>query len=36
MKMSRRSAVQSLSAVALGVAGLAFSTMVQALSLIHI
>ena len=36
MKMSRRSAVQSLSAVALGVAGLAFSTMVQAADTIKV
>ncbi|WP_290872142.1 urea ABC transporter substrate-binding protein [Aquabacterium sp.] len=34
--MSRRSAVQSLSAVALGVAGLAFSTMVQAADTIKV
>ncbi len=36
MNMSRRSAVQSLSAVALGVAGLAFSTMVQAADTIKV
>ncbi len=36
MNMSRRSAVQSLSAVALGVAGLAFSTMAQAADTIKV
>ncbi|MBI2732566.1 MAG: urea ABC transporter substrate-binding protein [Aquabacterium sp.] len=36
MSISRRSAVQTLSAVALGVAGLAFSTMVQAADTIKV
>ncbi|NBD19830.1 urea ABC transporter substrate-binding protein [Aquabacterium fontiphilum] len=36
MKLTRRSAVQSLSAVALGVAGLAFSTMAQAADTIKV
>ena len=36
MNISRRSAVQSLSAVALGVAGLAFSTMAQAADTIKV
>jgi urea transport system substrate-binding protein len=36
MKLTRRSAVQSLSAVAMGVAGLAFSTMAQASNTIKV